>query len=133
MELVDSQASEIEAWGTLSSVRGGLTSMSTADIKSRQWSDAEKQAIRRASGARAAGLDLPEKEFEEIPRLTEAQLAKLVHPRQARRKVAVSVVSTRKCSIGCAPRAKATNPHQRYSVQPDGSGKPHRRWKIMEF
>jgi len=108
MELVDSQASEIEAWGTLSSVRGGLTSMSTADIKSRQWSDAEKQAIRRASGARAAGLDLPEKEFEDIPRLTEAQLAKLVHPRQARRKVAVSVVSTRKCSIGWAPRAKAT-------------------------
>ena len=108
MELVDSQASEIEAWGTLSSVRGGLTSMSTADIKSRQWSDAEKQAIRRASDARAAGLDLPEKEFEDIPRLTEAQLAKLVHPRQARRKVAVSVVSTRKCSIGWAPRAKAT-------------------------
>jgi uncharacterized protein (DUF4415 family) len=34
---------------------------------------------------------LPEKEFEDIPRLTEAQLAKLVHPRQARRKVAVSV------------------------------------------
>ena len=91
MELVDSQASEIEAWGTLSSVRGGLTSMSTADIKSRQWSDAEKQAIRRASEARAAGLDLPEKEYEDIPRLTEEQLAKLVRPRQVRRKVAVSV------------------------------------------
>lgn len=65
--------------------------MSTADIRSRHWTDAEKQVIRRASEARAAGLDLPEKEYEEIPRLTEEQLAKLVRPRKARRKVAVSV------------------------------------------
>jgi hypothetical protein len=45
-----------------SNTENALTRMTTEDIRSRQWSDAEKQAIRRASGARAAGLDLPEKE-----------------------------------------------------------------------
>ena len=65
--------------------------MNTADIGSRNWTDAEKQAIRRASEARAAGLDLPEKEYEDIPRLTEGQLARMVRLRPVRRKVAVSV------------------------------------------
>ena len=74
-----------------SSQPAGLKSMSTEDIRNRNWTDAEKQAIRRASEARAAGLDLPEKEYEDIPRLTEEQLARLVRPRRARRKVAVSV------------------------------------------
>ena len=74
-----------------SSQPAGLKSMSTADIRSRQWTDAEKQAIRNASEARIAGLDLPEREYKDIPRLTEEQLAKLVRPRRARRKVAVSV------------------------------------------
>jgi uncharacterized protein (DUF4415 family) len=65
--------------------------MNTEDIGSRRWTDAEKQAMRRASEARAAGVDLPAKEYEDIPRLTEEQLAKLVRPRKARPKVAVSV------------------------------------------
>jgi uncharacterized protein (DUF4415 family) len=65
--------------------------MSSEDIKSRNWTDAEKQAIRRASEGRAAGLDLPEKEYEDIPRLSEEQLAHLVRLRGTRRKVAVSV------------------------------------------
>jgi uncharacterized protein (DUF4415 family) len=73
------------------SAHGALTRMTTEDIRDRNWTDAEKQAIRRASEARAAGLDLPEKEYKDIPRLTEEQLAKLVRPRKARRKVAVSV------------------------------------------
>jgi uncharacterized protein (DUF4415 family) len=65
--------------------------MSTEDIRSRHWTDAEKQAIRRASQARAAGLDLREKELKDIPRLTGEQLTELVRPRKARPKVAVSV------------------------------------------
>jgi uncharacterized DUF497 family protein/uncharacterized protein (DUF4415 family) len=73
------------------SARGGLTRMTTEDIVNRKWTDAEKQSLRRASEARAAGLDLPEKEYEDIPRLTEEQLSSLVRLRGARRKVAVSV------------------------------------------
>lgn len=65
--------------------------MSTEDIRSRNWTDTEKQAIRRASEARAAGLDLSEKEYEDIPRLSKEQLTHLVRMRGARRKVAVSV------------------------------------------
>ena len=65
--------------------------MNTEDIRSRHWTDAEKQAIRSASKVRAAGLDLPEREYKDIPRLTEEQLARLVRPRRARSKVAVSV------------------------------------------
>jgi hypothetical protein len=38
-------------------------SMTTEDIRSRHWTDAEKQVIRRASEARAAALDLPDKEI----------------------------------------------------------------------
>ena len=76
---------------SVSSARVGLTKMSTKDIRSRHWTDAEKQAIRRASEARAAGVELPEKEYKDIPRLTEEQLARLVRPRKVRRKVAVSV------------------------------------------
>jgi len=71
--------------------RDGLTKMNTEDIRNRKWTDAEKQAIRRASEARAAGLDLPEEEYEDIPRLTEEQLSNLVRLRAAKRKVAVSV------------------------------------------
>ena len=49
------------------------------------------QAMRRASTARDAGLDLPDKEYEDIPRLTPDQLARMVRLRGPRRKQAVSV------------------------------------------
>ena len=65
--------------------------MSTEDIKNRKWTEAEMQAMRRASAARAAGLDLPEKEYDDIPRLTPDQLARMVRLRGPRRKQAVSV------------------------------------------
>jgi uncharacterized protein (DUF4415 family) len=74
-----------------SSARGGLTRVSIEDIRNRKWTDAERQAIRRASEARAAGIDPPEQEFEDIPRLTEEQLSQLVRLRGGKRKVAVSV------------------------------------------
>ena len=38
-----------------------------------------------------AGCDLPEEEYEDIPRLTEEQLARMVRLRDVRRKVPVSV------------------------------------------
>jgi uncharacterized protein (DUF4415 family) len=65
--------------------------MTSEDIRNRQWTEAEKQALRRASEARAAGLDLPKEEYEDIPRLTEEQLARMVRLRDVRRKVPVSV------------------------------------------
>jgi uncharacterized protein (DUF4415 family) len=76
---------------SVSSARGGLTRMTSEDIRNRKWTDAEKQAIRQASEARAAGLDLPEEEYEDIPRLTAEQLARMVRLRDVRRKVPVSV------------------------------------------
>jgi uncharacterized protein (DUF4415 family) len=47
--------------------------------------------MRRASAARAAGLDLPESEYDDIPRLTPEQLARMVRLRGSRRKQAISV------------------------------------------
>jgi uncharacterized protein (DUF4415 family) len=65
--------------------------MNSEDIRNRKWTDAEKQTIRRAGEAQAAGLDLPEAEYERIPRLTEAQLARMIRLRDVRPKVPVSV------------------------------------------
>ncbi len=65
--------------------------MSSEDIRNRKWTEAEMRAMRRASASRAAGLDLPEKEYEDVPRLTAEQLAHMVRLRGPRRKQAVSV------------------------------------------
>jgi uncharacterized protein (DUF4415 family) len=65
--------------------------MSSEDIRNRQWTEEERQAVRKAAEDRAAGRDLPEEEYLDIPRLTEEQLSRMVRLRNARRKVAVSV------------------------------------------
>ncbi|MGA9071641.1 MAG: BrnA antitoxin family protein [Terracidiphilus sp.] len=65
--------------------------MTSEDIRNRQWTKSEIEAVRKASAARAAGIDLSEEEYKDIPRLTEEQLARMVRLRPARRKVAVSV------------------------------------------
>jgi uncharacterized DUF497 family protein len=70
---------------------GALTSMTSEDIKSRKWTKSEIEAVRKANEAQAAGRELPEKEYEDIPRLTEEQLASMVRLRDVRRKVPVSV------------------------------------------
>ena len=62
--------------------------MNSADIKSRVWSEKERQAVRRVSRAQALGSAV---DVSEIPRLTSEQLAKLVRLRGPKRKVAVSV------------------------------------------
>jgi uncharacterized protein (DUF4415 family) len=65
--------------------------MTSEDIKNRQWTEAEVEAVRKASAAQSAGSDLPEEEYEDIPRLTAEQLARMVRLRDVRRKVPVSV------------------------------------------
>ena len=64
--------------------------MSTEDIKSKSWTERERQALRNASQAQAAGDDSGI-DYTDIPRLTEEQLSKLVRLRGSKRKVAVSV------------------------------------------
>ena len=73
-----------------SSRRAALKSMSSEDIKSRRWSEGERQALRHASQAQAAGREA-DLDFSLVPRLTAEQLSHLVRLRGARRKVAVSV------------------------------------------
>jgi uncharacterized protein (DUF4415 family) len=65
--------------------------MRSEDIKSRQWTERERQALRRAA-TRQAAADDSHINFEDIPPLTDEQLASMVRLRDARpRKVAVSV------------------------------------------
>ena len=65
--------------------------MSSEDIGNRQWTERERQALRRVAGRQAAGDD-SRIDFADIPRLTGEQLAHMVRLRDARpRKVAVSV------------------------------------------
>jgi uncharacterized protein (DUF4415 family) len=61
------------------------------DIKNRQWSEKERRTLRRIVKRQAAG-DESRIDFEDIPRLTNDQLANMVRLRDVRpRKVAVSV------------------------------------------
>ena len=65
--------------------------MRSEDSKNRQWTERERQALRRAD-RRQAARDDSRINFEDIPRLTHEQLANMVRLRDARpRKVAVSV------------------------------------------
>ena len=65
--------------------------MTSEDIRNRPWTKSEIEAVRKASEAQAAGRDLPEEEYKDIPRLTEEQLASMVQLRDVRRKIPVSV------------------------------------------
>ncbi len=71
--------------------REELVRMTSEDIRNRKWTEAEKAVVRRVAAKQAAGLDLPEKEYDDIPRLTPDQLARMVRLRGPRRKQAVSV------------------------------------------
>ena len=68
----------------------GLKSMRSEDIRNRRWTEKERGALRRAAGRQAAG-DKSRLNLEDIPRLTDEQLASMVRLRDVRRKVAVSV------------------------------------------
>ena len=65
-------------------------SMRSEDIRNRQWTENERQVLRRAARRQAAGDDLGIN-FKDIPRLTEEQLANVVRLRDVKPKVAVSV------------------------------------------
>ena len=65
--------------------------MTSEDIRNRQWTKSEIEAVRRAAARQAAGEELPEEEYEDIPRLTPEQLASMVRLRDVGRKVPVSV------------------------------------------
>ncbi len=65
--------------------------MKSEDIRNRQWTEKERQILRRAARRQAAGDD-SRVNLKDIPRLTGEQLANMVRLRDARpRKVAVSV------------------------------------------
>jgi uncharacterized protein (DUF4415 family) len=70
---------------------GRLKSMRSEDITVRKWTDRERRALRRIAARQAAGDD-SSINLEDIPRLSDEQLARMVRLRDARpRKVAVSV------------------------------------------
>jgi len=73
-----------------SSPHGKRTSLKSEDIKRRRWTKAEIEAVRRIAARQAAGDDSGIN-YEEIPSLTEAQLARMVRLRDIRTKVPVSV------------------------------------------
>ena len=64
--------------------------MTSDDIRRRQWTEEEREAVRRIAEAQRAGDD-SHINYDDIPPLTEEQLAKMVRLRDVRRKVAVSV------------------------------------------
>jgi uncharacterized protein (DUF4415 family) len=65
--------------------------VTSEDIRNRKWTEAEIEAVRRISEAQGRGEELPEEEYEDIPRLTDEQLAHMVRLRNVRKKVPVSV------------------------------------------
>lgn len=73
-----------------SSPLAGRVSMNSSDIANRRWSNAEKQALKRAAALQASeddsGIDA-----SDIPALSADQLARMVQLREVRRKVPVSV------------------------------------------
>ena len=73
-----------------SSQRAAPGSMSSEDIKNKRWTEKERQTLRRIAHRQAAGDD-SHINYEDIPRLTKAQLDSMVRRRDVQRKVAVSV------------------------------------------
>ena len=64
--------------------------MSVEDIKNRQWTEAERSALRKAARAQQTGSE-KDLDFSGIPRLTDEQLSHLVRLRRPSRKLEVSV------------------------------------------
>jgi uncharacterized protein (DUF4415 family) len=64
--------------------------MKSEDIRNRQWTENELEAMREAAARQAAGDDSGIN-FDDIPQLTDEQLASMVRLRDVARKVPVSV------------------------------------------
>lgn len=82
--------------------------MRSEDIGNRRWTEKERQTLRRIAGRQKA-MDDSRINLDDIPRLTDAQLAAIVRLRDARpRKVAVSVRLDARVLTWRSPRVKAT-------------------------
>ena len=64
--------------------------MTSDDIKNSKWIEKKRQTLRRHAAKQAAGDD-SDINFEDIPHLTDEQLAQMVRLRDIRPKVPVSV------------------------------------------
>jgi uncharacterized protein (DUF4415 family) len=64
--------------------------MTSEDIKNRKWTEAERRLVRHHAAKQAAGDD-SDINYDDIPRLTDAQLAQMVRLRDIRPKVPVSM------------------------------------------
>lgn len=79
----------MEKKSSASSRPAGLKSMKSEDIKRRNWTKREVEAVQRVAALQASGDDSGIN-FEDIPRLSKAQLDNMVRLRD-RKKIAVSV------------------------------------------
>ncbi len=70
--------------------RAGPTKMNSEDIKNRKWTEAERRMVKRHAVKQAAKDD-SDINYDDIPRLTDEQLALMVRMRDIRPKVPVSV------------------------------------------
>ena len=73
-----------------SSPRGKRKSVRSEDIRRSRWAKSELDSVRRVAARQAAGDDSGIN-YDEVPRLTEEQLAKMMRLRDVRPKVPVSV------------------------------------------
>lgn len=64
--------------------------MTSDDIRNRKWSEEERKSLRHQAAKQAAGDD-SDINFDDIPHLTQQQLAQMVKLRDIRPKVPVSV------------------------------------------
>ena len=64
--------------------------MTSEDIKARKWTEPERRSFKRHASKQAAGDD-SDINYDDIPRLTDEQLAQMVRLRDMRPKVPVSV------------------------------------------
>ena len=67
-----------------------LKRVTSEDIRNRKWSDEERRTLRRHAARQATGDD-SDINFEDIPHLTDDQLAQMVRLREIRPRVAVSL------------------------------------------
>jgi len=67
-----------------------LKRTTSEDVRNKKWSEEQRQTLRSHAARQAAGDD-SDINFEDIPRLTDEQLARMVRLRDIRPKVPVSV------------------------------------------
>jgi uncharacterized protein (DUF4415 family) len=70
--------------------REGPTKTTSEDIKNRRWTETELRSVKCHAAKQAAGDD-SDINYDDIPRLTDEQLAQMVRLREIRPKVPVSV------------------------------------------